>query len=487
MHQVITSLDSISEGAKIYFLGIGGVSMGGLAEIAHHLGYQVQGSDQASSHRTIRLRSLGIVIHEQHHPRWIEDFQPDILVYTSAIPEDNTELVAARTLGIPTVERAVFLGWLTRRYERVVNVAGTHGKTTTTAMIAEILLHADIDPTVHLGAEFDAFGDSTVRIGRSNTRLISEACEYKKNILRFHSTTAILLNIDADHLDVYSGIDEIIDTFVLYALELPEDGILIQPFEGPYIDRFNSGFESQRDKLLRRITFGLAEDPSVERWQSGLIPEYAAGNISFGQGLPRYTLFVEGEAVIEVSLNTPGEHNILNSLAAIAASHQEGASFESCVEGLSIFHGAEGRFSYIGTFQGAPVYADYAHHPTAVQASLKAASEIPHDRILAVFQPLTYARVKFHFQEFLDSLELADGVIFYEIFSDRERDTLGMSSRLLEEEYRKNHSVSHFAPDFDTMVELLKDLIGPEDILLFLGPEQVRSFAPRLIEATKDV
>lgn len=486
MHQVITSIDSIAEGAKIYFLGIGGVSMGGLAEIAHHLGYQVQGSDQASSHRTIRLRSLGVVIHEQHHPRWIEDFQPDILVYTSAIPEDNSELLAARALGIPTVERAVFLGWLTRRYDHVVNVAGTHGKTTTTAMIAEILLVADVDPTVHLGAEFDAFGDSTVRIGSGNTRLISEACEYKKNLLRFHSTTAILLNIDADHLDVYSGIDEIIDTFVQFALELPEEGILIQPFEGPYIDRFNCGFESQRVDAVRRITFGTAKAPSVELWQKGLIPDYAASDIRYERGLPRFTLFVEGEAVIEFSLNIPGEHNILNALAAIAASHQEGASFKSCVEGLEVFHGAEGRFSYIGEFQGAPVYTDYAHHPTAVQASLKAATEIPHDKIVAVFQPLTYARVKFHFREFLDALEQADGVIFYEIFSDRERDTLGMSSRLLEEEYRKTHEISHFAPDFDTMVDLLKDLVEPEDILLFLGPEQVRSFAPRLIEATKE-
>lgn len=482
MHQVITSLDSIAEGAKIYFLGIGGVSMGGLAEIAHHLGYQVQGSDQASSHRTIRLRNLGVVIHEQHHPRWIEDFQPDILVYTSAIPEDNNELVAARMMGIPTVERAVFLGWLTRRYDRVVNVAGTHGKTTTTAMIAEILLVAEVDPTVHLGAEFDAFGDSTVHIGSGKSRLISEACEYKKNLLRFHSTTAILLNIDADHLDVYSGIDEIIETFVQFALELPEDGILIQPFEGQYIDSFNRSLDLLRDKPMKRITFGVAEDPSQEQWNRGLIPDYAAAKINYEQGLPRFTLFVEGNPIIDVALNTPGEHNILNALAAIAASHLEGASFEACVEGLAIFHGAEGRFSYIGKFQGAPVYADYAHHPTAVRASLKAALEMPHEKIIAVFQPLTYARVKFHFQEFLDALEAADGVIFYEIFSDRERDTLGMSSRLLEEEYRKSHEISHFAPDFDTMVDLLEEFVGPQDILLFLGPEQVRSFAPRLMQ-----
>ncbi len=490
-HAHIKALSDLQKGARIYFIGIGGISMGGLAIMAARLGFHVAGSDPHESERTRKLSAQGIIVHTQHHPDWIDDFAPDLIVYTAAIPYWNVELSRARDLGIRCVDRSVFLGWLTRSYDHVINVAGTHGKTTTTAMISTILIQARRNPTVHLGAEFADFDHSTVRTGTPGDLLISEACEYKNSLLNFHSTTAVLLNIDRDHMDFFPDMDALIDTFAQFAAELPAGGHFIYPFSGPYIQdcllKIKALREGERSGSIRALSFGLIDDSWNDKdlpaaCAAHQIPDYAAKDLHFVDGHPHFNVYRKGQFYTSIQLSVPGEHNVLNALAALAASDLNGATPQDCQEGLSHFKGTEGRFTVRGTFQGATVVCDYAHHPTSTRVTLEAAKKMTQGHIWVVYQPLTFSRVKVLFQEYVDALKDCEQVLFYEIFSDRESDSLGMSSRQLVQAINACGGHALFMETFADIYAQLKTLAGPGDIILFLGPEQVRSFAAKLLE-----
>ncbi len=489
MNQQHQSIHGVPEGASLYFIGIGGISMSGLAEIALSNDFIVNGSDFHSSDHVQHLKEIGINVFIGHDTVNIDAVKPDFVIYTAAIPKDNVELLYARKLGIPTIDRAEFLGWLTESFNSVINISGTHGKTTTTALTSLLLIASNADPTVHLGAQFKAFNRSTIRLGEPGKLLVSEACEYNNSFLHFTSTTAVILNIDEDHLDFFGDLDHIIDSFVAFAARLNDQHTLILPCADPNVRNFLKRLQdrtAEKQAVMPQIVwFGTAEEFSASACLNGFedSPRFVAENIYFEKGFPRFELILPSLHTLHIKLSVPGFHNVHDTLAAIAAAYYNGLDPAIAPQVLKDFTGAEGRFTINGLYKGAVVVSDYAHHPNAARATLAAAKNIPHNHTYVVFQPLTFVRVKLLFDDFVACLydNRPDLVIFYEIFSDRETDDLGMSSRLLSEAYNAKGLPSIFVNAYDTMLEQLKNIVKEGDMVLFLGPEEVRNLGKRLV------
>lgn len=487
----------ISPDRRVYFIGIGGISMGGLAELAFHAGMTVGGSDPHQPLRLERLRYIGVRIDREQSRSSIQEFGPDLTVYSSAVPADNPQRLWSEEMNIPTIERSVFLGALSRGYRRVINVAGTNGKTTTTAMLSLMLMEARQDPTVHLGAELAQFDHSTVRIGQQQDLLVSEACEYRDSFLEFHSTTGIILNIDLDHTDYFEGIEAIISSFARFAANIPENGNLIVPADADYIDECLIQARSLRTEEetgdMRVYTFGIRED-IVPAEAGGIIPDSTdsrfpdlfAANLEWENGFPSFDTYYKGHYYARIEMVLPGRHNVLDALAALLAAELNGGGPRTSARVLSRFTGAEGRFSMKGTYNGARVIADYAHNPSKTAATLEAARTMPHGHIWVVYQPLTFIRVKQMWDEYLQVLQGQDHIIFVEIYSDREHDDLGISSRLLSDAINEQGGSAEFAPDFDHVAAALNRLAKPGDLILFLGPDEVRSYASRLVSRSSN-
>ena len=331
-------------GHRIYFVGIGGISMSGLAEIAQSSGYLIAGSDRHLTSRTQYLAEQGILIFAGHDPLHLKAFNPDLIVYTAAVHADNPELMFALEHNIPIVDRATFLGWLNRTFTQVVNISGTHGKTTTTALCALILMASDQNPTVHLGAELAQF-KTTVHLGEPGGLMVSEACEYQRSFLRFHSTTAAVLNIDYDHVDSYKNLNEVIDAFVSFSAQLNEDGYLVLPAFDKNVETMTARLQvharQEQRKLPRLIWFGSAQDHTPE----GKKPDFYYDNLTFHAGLPSFDVFFQSRLYGHFALKIPGLHNVVNTLAALACSHFNGGDPAKAVEAANQFHGAEGRFN----------------------------------------------------------------------------------------------------------------------------------------------
>ncbi|MDD2533342.1 MAG: UDP-N-acetylmuramate--L-alanine ligase [Eubacteriales bacterium] len=468
----------LKPGARIYFIGIGGISMSGLAEIAVSIGFDVAGSDRHFSDRTAYLINQGMLIHEGHEAANLLNFKPDLVVHTAAIPTENLELQAAREAVIQTIDRAAFLGWLNRRYQQVVNIAGTHGKTTTTAMTALLLTDAGQDPTVHLGAELKQF-KTTVRLGEPGRLMVSEACEYKNSFLKFYSTVAAILNIDFDHVDCFKDLNAVIDVFVEFADNLPDQGVLVLPaFDLNVIEMVNR-LQKRREiaglALPRLVWFGL-ENQTAE-WQ--------ARNLHYDNGLPQFDVYYLDSFYAHIKLQIPGQHNVVNALAAIACAHLCGGTPDAAKTVLKDFQGAEGRFTRTGTYRGAEVVADYAHHPAAARATLAAAATIPHNHTWVVFQPLTFSRTQILFDEFVDALKDCEWVIFAEIFSDRETKRDYISSRDLVKRINELGGHAQFGESFAVIRAELDQRVKPGDLILVLGPEDIRNLADQLTGRSK--
>ncbi len=470
----------LKPGSRVYFIGIGGISMSGLAEISHNIGFIIGGSDRHFNGRTQVLQAHGATLHEGHDSNNLAAFRPDLVVYTAAVHEDNSELSYARTHGITTIDRATFLGWLNQLFDRVINIAGTHGKTTTTALCSMILMQSGLDPTVHLGAELKQF-HGTVRLGNDNGLLVSEACEYMKGLLKFYSTTAAILNIDFDHVDSFDNIEEVIETFLDFADRLPEEGNLVIPTFDKNIDKMLKLLKARRAERGVRLphiwSFGL----ETEEFEGGKPTVYAA-NLTYEQGMPRFDVYLGNEFYTHVALQIPGRHNVTNALAAIACAHINGGTPEAASQALAAFSGAEGRFTHAGTYKEAIVISDYAHHPAAARATLAAAANIPHEHIWVVFQPLTFSRTQVLFDDYVEALKDCELVIFSEIYSDR--DVGEISSRDLVKRINELGGNAVFAEDFAEIKERLDIISGPGDIILVLGPEDIRGFADQLTGRT---
>ena len=438
----------------VHFIGIGGISMSGLAEILLSKGYRVTGTDTKYNYPIIkRLESLGAQIYINHHKDNI--IGADLIIYTDAISQENEELKAAFESGVETVDRATFLGALMKNYSHSIAISGTHGKTTTTSMLATITNHGILDPTVLLGGQLDEIGGN-VKLG-SDDYIITEACEYKANILKYFPTTAIILNIDEDHLDYFKDLNHIVDTFVTYAKNLKEDSKLIINIDDPYAERVIKATKANV------ITFGIDREC-----------DFKAENIKFTEeGYPTYTLNIKGQELWPVKLQVMGKHNIYNSLAAIATAYIHGIKMEDIIERISLYTGVHRRLELKGFINGVKVVDDYAHHPTEIEATLEAINNTSKGSIYCIFQPHTFSRTKILLDSFSKAFKNADKVIITDIYAAREYDNGEIHSRDLANAVNKKSGNAIYISTFEEIEDYLLKNTKDGDIILTMGAGNV--------------
>ena len=446
----------------IHFIGIGGISMSGLAEILLEEGFTVSGSDSKESPLTKKLESEGAIIQYGQCAENISD-GIDCVVYTAAINKANPELMEAVARKIPMLTRAELLGQLMKNYKTPIAVSGTHGKTTTTSMISHILLAADLDPTISVGGILKAIGGN-IRVGKSET-FITEACEYTNSFLHFYPKISVILNIEEDHLDFFKDLEDIRHSFHQFAALLPSDGTLI--INGD-IDNYQEIYDSLDCNV---ITYGSSD-----------MLDYSASNITYDEkGLVAFDLIKNGKVVDHIQLSVTGDHNVSNALASIATAELLQIPMETIKKGILSFSGTDRRFEYKGTFNGVTVVDDYAHHPTEIAATLTAARNYPHDRIICVFQPHTYTRTKAFWNQFSDSLALADVVVLADVYAARETDTLGIHCEDLADDVRHKGTESYYFPSFDAIENFLLEECHDNDLVITMGAGDIYQVGEHLL------
>ena len=448
--------DYICPGKRAHLVGVGGVSMSPLAQVLHGAGVVVTGSDMHESAEVAHLRALGIPVTIGHLPQSVAG--ADCVIRTAAVHDDNPEIAAARAAGIPVFERAQAWGALMRHYENALCVAGTHGKTTTTSMCAHIFLAAQRDPSIMIGGVLPALGAGH-RVGHGDT-IILESCEYCNSFLSFFPTVAVILNVDADHLDFFKDLEDVKHSFRRFAELVPETGFVVA-------DRDDANTMDALAGLDRStITFGL-EDGDVH-----------AADLTWHGGFADFDAMVNGQCYAHVSLSVPGVHNVRNALAACAAAHCLGIPAAAVEEGLRAFHGAGRRFEKKGEFHGAMVYDDYAHHPHELQALLTTAKGLGYQRIICAFQPHTYSRTHELFHDFVEVLKLPDITLLAEIYAARETNTLGISSNDLAREIPG----SIYCPTLADVTEQFRRLAQPGDLILTVGAGDIYQAGEALLK-----
>ncbi|MBU9745569.1 UDP-N-acetylmuramate--L-alanine ligase [Lachnospiraceae bacterium ASD3451] len=446
----------------VHFIGIGGISMSGLAEILLKEGFPISGSDAKKSELTEKLESLGARIYYGQRASNLDNI-PDLVVYTAAIHPDNPEYNQALELKLPMLSRAELLGQMMRNYRTAIAVSGTHGKTTTTSMISQILLAAEKDPTISVGGILKSIGGN-IRVGNSDT-FITEACEYTNSFLHFYPTISLILNIEADHLDFFKDIEDIRSSFRKFAKRLPSDGTLIINGE---IERFGE------------ITDGL--DCQVITYGSNADCTYSYRKVSFDElAHGSFDLYKNGVFQSRMQLMVPGIHNVSNALAAIALAESLQIPLAIVQQGLLSFSGTDRRFEYKGEVAGVTILDDYAHHPTEIAATLSAARNYPHNRIWCVFQPHTYTRTQAFLKEFAQALSAADYVVLADIYAAREKNTIGISSSDLLSELRTLNVNAHYFPSFDEIENFLLENCIHGDLLITMGAGDVFRIGEHLL------
>ncbi len=447
----------------VHFIGIGGISMSGLADILLSKGFKISGSDIKQSELTDRLSEQGIKVTIGQKADNITD-DIDVAVYTAAVRQDNPELQAVTAKGIPVLTRAQLLGEIMSNYKVAIGISGTHGKTTTTSMLTEILLAAGMDPTVSVGGILPSIGGN-LRVGHSDN-FITEACEYTNSFLSFCPTIGVILNIQEDHLDFFKDIDDIRHSFKQYAELLPSDGLLV--ING---DIENYGYITSNIKCPV-ITVGSRSDC-----------DYTAADISYNDtGCCSYTLMYKGSPCGSVTLGVPGIHNVYNSLAAIAVAVHLGIPEEIYGEALRSFSGTQRRFQKKGELNGFTIIDDYAHHPTEIAATLDSAANYPHNRIVCIFQPHTYTRTKAFLNEFAKVLSRADEVILADIYAAREQNTVGISSIDLKKLIDMSGTPCIYEPDFSKIEQYIIDTCRPGDLVITMGAGNIVKVGEELLQ-----
>lgn len=451
--------------AKLHFTGIGGISMSALAEIMLSRHFIVTGSDSKESDITGHLESLGAKVYIGQRASNVAS-DVDVLIYTAAVKQDNPELVAATELGIPLLTRAEFLGQIMKNYSTAIGVAGTHGKTTTTSMLSQIMLEADLDPTILVGGIMPTIGSNT-RVGNSD-KLITEACEYTNSFLSFAPTIGIILNVAEDHLDFFKDINDIRNSFHKYAKLIPADGLLVINGDIEKIDAITNNLE------CNVITVG-------ENAESN---DYSAANIEFDDfARPSFDLLYNKEVIGHISLQVTGIHNVYNSLAAIAAARFMGIDIDLISAGLHNCAGAERRFQFKGTLGNITIIDDYAHHPDEIKATLTTAKRFPHKNTWCVFQPHTYTRTKALLNDFAEVLSKTDNVILADIYAAREKNTLGISSEDLVKKINEKGGNACYFPSFDEIENFLLENCIDGDLVITMGAGDVYKIGEKLLGA----
>jgi len=444
----------IAPGRRVHLAGIGGVSMSPLAEVLHGMGLIVQGSDQCDSPAVEHLRKLGVSVHVGHEASDIQG--AEFVIRTAAIHDDNPEIAAAHGRGIPVFERAEAWGAIMQQYENAVCIAGTHGKTTTTSMTTHIFMAAQADPTVMIGGTLPML-HSGYRVGRGDT-IILESCEYCNSFLHFFPTVAVVLNVEADHLDFFKDLEDIKRSFRKFALLTPEDGRIVANADDP----------NTMDALkgLPLFTFGYRDGADCQ-----------ARNLTWRHGRPSFDIFMEGEEYVHLTLRVAGMHNVYNALAAASAAYVLGVPSKAVRQGLEGFLGAGRRFELKGKYNGATVYDDYAHHPAELHALLQMAKTLGYERVICAFQPHTYTRTKALFDDFVRELQLADLVILTDIYAARETNAIGISSRDLAEKIPQ----AVYCPTLPEAAEKLRQLAQPGDLIITVGAGDIFTVGEALV------
>lgn len=445
-------------------MGIGGISMSGLAEILLQENFTVSGSDVKTSDITDTLRALGAKVNIGQTAANITD-DIDLVVYTAAISNDNEEFVEVKRRNIPMLTRAQLLGQIMNNYKYGIAISGTHGKTTTTSMMSHVLLAADTDPTISIGGMLDVIGGN-IRVGHSDY-FITEACEYTNSYHSFNPYISIILNVDEDHLDFFSGIDEIVESFKTFAEILPDDGLLVINGDMPHKNRIIS------DLNCNIVTFGLNPDN-----------KYSASDITYdSEGHPTYTLLVDKKPSDTITLHSTGIHNVMNSLSVIAVCDFLKINREAVKEGLFSCTSAKRRFEHKGvTKNGVIVLDDYAHHPTEIEATLKAALNTPHRKLWCVFQPHTYTRTYALLDKFAQALSVCDHVILADIYAAREKDTGLVSSKDLEKKINELGGNAKHIDSFLSIENFIEKNCKKNDLLITMGAGNVDFIGEALLK-----
>lgn len=446
----------------IHFIGVGGISMSGLAEILLKAGFRVSGSDAKASALTDHLTAGGAeIFYGQRAENIGEDVE--LVVFTAAVHPDNPEYAEAVRRGIPMLSRADLLGQIMKNYQEAVAVSGTHGKTTTTSMVTDILLAARKDPTISVGGILHSIGGN-IRVGGPEL-FVTEACEYTNSFLSFFPTMEVILNIEADHLDFFKDIDDIRHSFRLFAEKLPENGLLIISSDIRDYTQITAGL------TCRVVTVGHSADS-----------DYSAADIRYDAfARPSFTLLVKGVPAGRIQLSVPGEHNVFNALAAVAVAKALGIDDEAVADGLLHYTGTDRRFEKKGELGGVTIIDDYAHHPQEIAVTLSAAANYPHKKLWCVFQPHTYTRTKAFLDEFAEVLSRADEVILADIYAARETDNLGISSRDIAERIEKLGTKAHYFPTFDDIETFILENCSTGDLLITMGAGDIVKVGERLL------
>ena len=454
----------LSQYKKIHCIGIGGIGLSAIAEILLSRGYEVSGSDMKESAETARLASKGARVFIGHRAENADE--ADLLVFSAAVGHDNPEMKRAEERGIPILSRAQMLGLLMQEYENSIAVSGTHGKTTTTSMVSLILDRAKLEPTILVGGNLAEIGGN-VKVGHSRY-FITEACEYMDSFLSLKPKIEIILNIDSDHLDYFKDIDHIVSSFDKFAQLVPASGTIIAYDANPFVNQVIRDLDNV-------VTFGLSENC-----------DYYAANIQFNEeGMPAFDVCHDGQLLSRVQLAVPGEHNILNALAAFTCACALGVEPQLTKETLERYHGTQRRFDIIGTTaKGVKIVDDYAHHPTEIKATLSASENVPHNKLWCIFQPHTYTRTIALFDEFAEAFVKADKLILAEIYAAREKNIYKISSAQLAEKIKETHPHKEvlFMEDFAAIADYVDDQAQRGDMVITMGAGDIYKVGEMLLE-----
>ena len=455
----MTEFDNfLSPGRRGHLIGIGGVSMSSLADVLWGMGIAVSGSDMNRNKNVMGLTEKGIPVSIGHKAENITQ-EIEFVVRTAAVHEDNPEIIRAHALGIPVFERTQAWGAISKDYSNALCISGTHGKTTTTSMCTHIMMAADKDPTVMIGGTLPLL-NAGHRVGHGNT-IIMEACEYYNSFLSLHPTVAVILNVEADHLDFFRDLADVEHSFREFALRTPEDGYVVA-------NRDDANTMSTIQGVPRKVmTFGLTSEADVY-----------AENIEFLGANSHFDIMFKGKRFTDVTLHVPGLHNVKNALAATAAAICLGVRPNAVKYGLAGFNGAGRRFEFKGKYNGADVYDDYAHHPGELKALLDTVEGLNYKRCILVFQPHTYTRTAALFEDFVTQLKRPDVLLLAEIFAAREQNTIGISSASLADRV----AGAEFYPTFPELEEALKRKAQPGDIILTVGAGDVYKIGENIAE-----
>ena len=463
MSENIFKLNDIKNCKHIHMVGIGGISMSGIAEILLNWGFKVTGFDAVSSKITDHLNQVGIKVVTDHSLSDVNS--ADLVIYTAAMKSDDPELIEARNMKIPTVERSDFVGYLTRVYEDTIGISGTHGKTTTTSMVSVCFLEAGLDPTIQVGAILKEI-NGNYRVGNS-PYFILEACEYVESFSKFSPKSEIILNIDNDHLDYFKTFENIKNAFIKYVEILPEDGLLVV-----------NGDDENCLTLLdhtkaRKLSYGITNKNT----------DFFATNIVFDEnGFAKFDVYAKDKFYETIQLAVPGTHNILNSLSCIALCNEYGISKEIIKQGLLKFTGAHRRFEFVGSFNNVNVYDDYGHHPTEVVATAKALMNKKYNESWVIFQPHTYSRTKNLLDDFSKALLNFDHIIVTDIYAAREANVYGIHAQDLVNRINEFNNKAMYIKEFKDIANFVKENATPNDIVLTLGAGTIIDVGPMLLD-----